>query len=159
MHKNLANLTVDSVCARQHVTDAFEYLGSSLTTLRLPCTTRIVSIGAVPGYTLHSQVRQFNNQSTALTAEEAAPIPALTPAPLPAQYPVTSVAAGLALSENATLELCVPHSALYPFGLASGEGRIGISAAGWWLDTSLWRRRLATLSVPHAPFRVRVQRT
>lgn len=88
------------------MTDAFKYLASGFTVAGLVCNTSIVSITAVPGYTLQSQIERMNDLSVALTAAEAAPIPKLTPAPMPAQYPVTSVAAGLELQEGATLELC-----------------------------------------------------
>lgn len=62
----------------------------------------------MPGYTLHSQVKRLNNQSVALFAADAAPVPLLTPAPMPVKDPVIGVAAGRALSDTATLELRAP---------------------------------------------------
>lgn len=93
-----------------YVTDAFEYLPGSFAQAGIPCSINIVSIQAVPGFNVHSQVRQWNNQSIALSAADAAVIPKLIPAPLPAQYAVKDVPAGADLSGSKTLELCVIYT-------------------------------------------------
>ena len=85
---------------------------ASLIVTRLECTkATIVSIAAVPGYTLNAQVAQINNQSIALPANESAPIPLLTPEPPPTSYPITSVPAGVNATMNGSLlELCAPSA-------------------------------------------------
>lgn len=97
----------------QHVTDAFHYLPGCFAQAGIMCSVDIVSIQAVPGFNVHSQVREWNNHSIALSAVDAAVIPKLVPTPMPADYSLKDVPAGADLSGSKSLELCAIQTQIF----------------------------------------------